>query len=39
MFVLGFDKIAELQIQGGADVNIVGRGFQTALMKAAAKGE
>lgn len=39
VFLLGFDKIAELQIQAGANVNIFGFGFQTALMQAAAKGE
>lgn len=39
MFLLGFDKIAELLIQNGAKVNVVGQSGGTALMKAAAKGK
>lgn len=35
---LGFDKVAELLIQGGADVNIVGQ-TGNALTHAAEKGK
>lgn len=37
-FFLGFDKIAELLIENGADVNIVGNNDLTPLMYAADKG-
>lgn len=36
---LGFDKIAELLIENGADVNNVGGGGKTALMHAVSKGK
>lgn len=36
---LGFDKIAELLIQKGADVNVLGQFGRTALSWAATKGK
>lgn len=37
--ILGHDKVAELLIQKGANVNLVGRSGNTALMYAAQKGK
>lgn len=37
-FGLGFDKVAELLIEKGADVNVVGQGGHTALNWAAYGG-
>lgn len=39
VLLLGFDKVAELLIQNGADVNIVGNYNETALMKASEQGK
>lgn len=38
-FCLGFDKVAELLIGKGADVNIVANNGDTALINAAYKGK
>lgn len=37
--LLGFDKVAELLIQNGADVSIVGQDGTTALTLASRKGK
>lgn len=38
LYSLGFDEVAELLIQKGADVHVVGEYGQTALIYAAGKG-